>query len=185
MENLNSLSSLSGSYKASSFGDAFQKLLNSESLKNALSHTEPVENILNFATGSPVVFSDGEGVATFVPGGLNVQGRNLNFGINAPSRRIEIGYQNNKGNFDINAYAGLGSQLMPDTTVGVDFRLGSQSFSPLVPNQITIEEDIAVPFSRLLNERQKLGSSISPARAYADDQTKLYMQNNPEYYRLR
>ena len=144
----------SGSYKAASFGDAFQKLLNSETLKNSLSHGGPAENLLNF-------------------------------GINAPSRRLDVGYTNNKGNFNVNAYAGLGSKFMPDTNVGVNFRFGTPGYAPLVPDQITIEENVIAPFSRMLNEKQNVENTISPARAYAEDQTKLYMQNNPYYYRSR
>lgn len=185
MENFSSLIPFSGSYKATSFGDAFQKLLNSETFKNSLSHIGPAENLLNFATGSPVILSGEEGAATFMPGSLNLQGKNLSFGINTPSRRLNVGYKNDEGNFNINAYAGLGSQFIPDTTVGFDFRFGSPVYEPLAPDQITIEENITVPFSRLLNQKQNLENFISPAQAYAEDQTKLYMQNNPHYYRLR
>tara|TARA_E500000318_G_scaffold93929_2_gene93190 strand:- start:42 stop:599 length:558 start_codon:yes stop_codon:yes gene_type:complete len=185
MENSASFMPFSGSYKAASFGDAFQKLLNSETLKNSLSHGGPAENLLNFATGSPLVFSDEKGTATLMPGNLNIQGKNLNFGINAPSRRLDVGYTNNKGNFNVNAYAGLGSKFMPDTNVGVNFRFGTPGYAPLVPDQITIEENVIAPFSRMLNEKQNVENTISPARAYAEDQTKLYMQNNPYYYRSR
>ena len=185
MENPSSLIPFSGSYKAASFGDAFQKLLNSETLKNSLSHIGPAENILNFATGSPVILSDENTTATIMPGNLNIQGKNLSFGINAPFRRLDVGYKDDKGNFNINAYAGLGSRFMPDTNVGVDFSFGSPTYAPLAPDQITIEENITVPFSRLLNPGQKLENSLSPARAYAENQTKLYTQNNPYYYRLR
>lgn len=185
-----SLIPLGGSYKATSFGNAFQQLLNSETLKNALRHGGlrhggPGAELMNFATGSPVFVSDGEGVATITPGGLDIRGKNLSFGVEAPARRLSFGYQNNKGNFDVNAYAELGPKEMPNNAFGIDFRIGRQSYPPYIPTQTPIREDITIPFARLLNEKQTENNLNSPARIFADQQTKTYIEKNPYYYRSK
>lgn len=180
-----SLMPLGGSYKATSFGNAFQQLLNSETLKNALRHGGPGAELMNFATGSPVFISDGEGVATITPGGLNLQGKNLSFGVEAPARRLNFGYQNDKRNFDVNAYAELGPKEMPNNAFGIDFRVGKQSYPPYIPAQTPIKEDITIPFARLLNEKQTAKNLNSPARIFADQQTKTYIEKNPYYYRSK
>ena len=119
-----SLIPLDGSYKATSFGNAFQQLLNSRTLKDALRHGGPGAQLMNFATGSPISVSDGEGVASITPGGLNLRGKNLSFGVEAPTRKLNFEYQNNEGNFNVNAYAELGPKEMPNNAFGIDFRIG-------------------------------------------------------------
>ena len=185
-----SLIPLGGSYKLTSFGNAFQQLLNSKSLKvaaesNALKHDGPGAKLINFVTGSPVSFLDDEGVATITPSGLDIRGKNLSFGVEAPARRLNIGYQNNKGNFDVNAYAELGPKSMPNNAFGIDFRIGKQSYPPYIPAQTPIKEDITIPFARLLNEKQTSKNLNSPARIFADQQTKTYIEKNPYYYRSK
>jgi len=185
-----SLIPLGESYKVTSFGNAFQQLLNSERLKaaansNALKHGGPGAKLMNFATGSPISFLDGERVAAITPGGLDIRGKNLSFGVEAPARKLSFGYQNNKGNFDVNAYAELGPKEMPNNAFGIDFRIGRQSYPPYIPTQTPIREDITIPFARLLNEKQTARNLNSPARIFADQQTKTYIEKNPYYYRSK
>ena len=195
-----------GAQPKRNFADAYRQ--GADVFKQKLTQGElgpmfgPAQGLLQFATGQGITVGDESGTATISPGGgFNLAGKYNEYTINPFMRQVGANFINPEGNFSVGGSFGLGPQGFYDPRAELNFQVGGfnqqpvkqqtktpqEWINPLTGDKIIIENGYArrIPYASRQNEKQNLENTISPARAYAEEQTKLYMQNNPYYDRFR